>query len=532
MNESSPPPLLAARGLTMGFGGALALDGVDLTILPGEVHGLLGENGSGKSTLIKILAGYHTPSAGELVVNGAEISLPLASGGSRALGFEFVHQDLGLIPSLTVAENLFMGEIAKPSHRLFVSWARQERIAKNVFERYGLAIDPAALVADIRPVDRALLAIVRALEGLRALSADIPTLLVLDEPTVFLPAQEIELLFDFVRQITRAGSSVLFVSHDLDEVRQITDRITVLRDGRVAGVGRTAQTSPAELIRLIIGRDLADVLTTSQPEVESQAVVVQVRELSTRWLRDVSFDLHVGEVLGLTGLVGSGYEDVVYAMFGAIHTDAGTLRIDDTDIDLSAMVPRTAMQHGIALVPGDRQNTGTVATLTAAENINLLVLDRFYAKGLLHTRDLNRNARTAMSAYDVRPQRPDLEYGSFSGGNQQKAMMAKWQQLDPKVLLLHEPTQGVDIGARQQIWTLVRNTTATSSTVCASSDYEQLAAICDRVGVIARGRLVGFLRGTDVTKEKIADFCLRSSAGAATTVRPRDGSELPALDIN
>lgn len=532
MNESSPPPLLAARGLTMGFGGVLALDGVDLTVLPGEVHGLLGENGSGKSTLIKILAGYHAPSAGELVVNGVDVSLPLASGGSRALGFEFVHQDLGLVPSLTVAENLFMGEIAKPSHRFFVSWARQERIAKDVFQRYRLAIDPAALVADIRPVDRALLAIVRALEGLRALAVDIPTLLVLDEPTVFLPAQEVELLFDFVRQIAQAGSSVLFVSHDLDEVRQITDRVTVLRDGRVAGVVRTAQTSPADLIRLIIGRDLADVLTTTQPEAESHAVLVQVRELSTRWLREVSFDLHVGEVLGLTGLVGSGYEDVVYAMFGAIPTDSGTLRIDNTDIELRAMVPRTAMQHGIALVPGDRQNTGTVATLTAAENINLLVLDRFYANGLLRTRELDQNARTAMSAYDVRPQRPDLEYGLFSGGNQQKAMMAKWQQLDPKVLLLHEPTQGVDIGAREQIWKLIRNTTATSSTVCASSDYEQLAAICDRVGVIARGRLVGFLRGTDVTKEKIGDFCLRSSAGAATTVLAGDGSELPPLNIN
>jgi ribose transport system ATP-binding protein len=532
MNESNPQPLLAARGLTKGFGGALALDGVDLTVLPGEVHGLLGENGSGKSTLIKILAGYHAPNAGELVVNGADVSLPLASGESRALGFEFVHQELGLVPSLTVAENLFMSDIAKPSNRFFVSWSRQERVAKDVFKRYGLAIDPTALVADIRPVDRALLAIVRALEGLRALSAETPTLLVLDEPTVFLPAQEVDLLFDFVRQIAQGGSSVLFVSHDLDEVRQITNRITVLRDGRVAGVVHTAQTSPAELIRLIIGRDLDDAVTTSQPEIESKDVLVEVRELSTRWLHEVSFDLHVGEVLGLTGLVGSGYEDVVYAMFGAIPTERGSLRMNGADLELSSMVPRMAMEQGIALVPGDRQNTGTIATLTAAENINLLVLDRFFDRGLLRQRELDRNARTAMSSYDVRPQRPDLEYGSFSGGNQQKAMMAKWQQLDPKVLLLHEPTQGVDIGARQQIWTLIRNTTATSSTVCASSDYEQLAAICDRVGVIARGRLVGFLRGTDVTREKIADFCLRSSAGAATTVLPGDGSELPPLNLN
>jgi ribose transport system ATP-binding protein len=528
MNQSSAQPLLTARGLTMAFGGALALDRVDLTVFPGEVHGLLGENGSGKSTLIKILAGYHAPSGGELTVNGKGVPLPLPSGESRALGFEFVHQDLGLVPSLSVAENLFMGDIAKPVNRFFVSWSRNERKAREVFRRYGLAIDPEALVEDIRPVDRALLAIVRALEGLRTSAGEKPTLLVLDEPTVFLPAHEVELLFDFVRQIAEGGSSVLFVSHDLDEVRRITNRITVLRDGRVAGEVMTAQTSAAELIRLIIGRDLVDMVVAAQQEVESFDVLVEVRDLTTRWLHEVSFDLHAGEVFGLTGLVGSGYEDVVYALFGAIPTESGRLRINGRDLEISSITPRIAMQEHIALVPGDRQRTGSIPTLTAAENMNLLVLERFFDKGLLRQRELDRNVRTAMTAYDVRPLRPDLEYGSFSGGNQQKAMMAKWQQVDPQVLLLHEPTQGVDIGARQQIWTMIRESTMNSTTVCASSDYEQLAAICDRVGVIARGRLVGFLRGEDVTKERIADFCLRSSAGAATAVVPAAGSpQLP-----
>lgn len=515
---TEPRPLLRARGLSKAFGGALALDNVDLTVLPGEVHGLLGENGSGKSTLIKILAGYHTPEGGTLTVNGGDVSLPLPPGESRALGFEFVHQDLGLVPSLTVAENLFMGEIAKPSNKLFMSWSRVQGDAQQVFERYGLTLDPEATVESIRPVERALLAIVRALEGLRRIASTGQTLLVLDEPTVFLPQHEIALLFDLVRQIAETGSSVLFVSHDLDEVQQITDRVTVLRDGRVAGVVTTAQTSSVELVNLIIGHDLTAMAPTAELRAQERPVVLQVSHLSTRWLRDVTFDLHAGEVLGLTGLVGSGYEDLPYALFGAIPSLTGSVSFGGAVVSADALTPRAAIAAGVAFVPGDRQRNGSIPSLSAAENVNLLVLDRYFKGMRLRERELDNNAQALMNTFDVRPPQPSLEYGSFSGGNQQKAMMAKWQQVAPKVLLLHEPTQGVDIGARQQIWRMIRDATTDSSTICASSDYEQLAAICDRVGVVARGRLVGFLTGGDISKDRIADFCLRSSAGATANV--------------
>ncbi len=297
--------------------------------------------------------------------------------------------------------------------------------------------------------------------------------------------------------------------------------MTVLRDGRVAGTVDTGQTSPRALVNLILGQELQEMAAVEQQRGDRPAVL-EVRGLRTRWLHDVSFELRAGEVLGLTGLVGSGYEDSVYAIFGAIPAEAGTLVLDGEQRDVAAMTPKSAMTHGIALVPGDRQNTGSIPTLTASDNINLLVLDRYFHRGRLRQHDLDDNAQMLMDEFDVRPARPDLDYGSFSGGNQQKAMMAKWKQIEPRVLLLHEPTQGVDVGARQQIWTMIRAATGTTSTICASSDYEQLASICDRVGVIARGRLVGFLTGADVTKERIAEYCLRSSAG--TSVTAADGT--------
>lgn len=508
-------PLLQVEGLTKSFGGALALDQADLTILSGEVHGLLGENGSGKSTLIKILAGYHAPEAGSLHVNGVEVPLPLQVGKYRELGFEFVHQDLGLIPTLSVTENLYLSEVASPRNRWFISWKQAAKQAAETFARYGVSIDPRATVQSIRPVERALLAIVRAMEGLRtgAGQAAGGTLLVLDEPTVFLPQHEVVVLFDFVRGIARQGSSVLFVSHDLDEVRQITDRITVLRDGRVAGTVVTSQTSKPELVRLIIGHELHEIESApgADAAVEERPAAMRVRGLETRTVHDISFELHDGEVLGLTGLVGSGYEDVIYALYGATVAEAGTLEIGGKTVELPAMTPREAMRLGMALVPGDRQRDGSIPSLTAADNLNVVVLDRFFHAGRLRHAELERNAGSLMHAFDVRPAEPHLEYGSFSGGNQQKTLMAKWQQLSPPVMLLHEPTQGVDVGARQQIFEMIRGATDVSATICASSDYEQLAAICDRVGVLARGRLVGFLTGADVTKERIADSCLRSS---------------------
>lgn len=514
------PPLMRLQGLTKTFGGARALDGVNLTVGRNEVHGLLGENGSGKSTLIKVLSGFHEPDSGTLEVAGETVELPLRPGQYRELGFEFVHQDLGLIPSLTVTENLFLGEVAA-ARGPYYSWRQARTRAAKILEHHEIGLDPDLLVEAIRPVDRAMLAIIRAVEALRSARGeqeDSANLLVLDEPTVFLPQHEVEVLFHFVRSIVRDGSSVLFVSHDLDEVLQITDQVTVLRDGRTAGSVPTNDVDKEALIHLIIGHDLntAPAAPTADTTFADVPAVMTVNDLSTNALHDISFELHEGEVLGLTGLVGSGYEDVIYALFGAHQRATGRMTLAGAPpVDLSKHTPLAGVTAGLALVPADRKNNGSVATLTAADNINMTVLDKHFRGFRLRTREMQQNAQRLMSQFDVRPPLPEMDYGSFSGGNQQKAMMAKWQQTEPRVLLVHEPTQGVDIGAREQIMNLIRSNAPTTAAICASSDYDQLATLCDRVGVIVRGRLVSFISGPSLTKANIADRCHGRESPAA-----------------
>jgi ribose transport system ATP-binding protein len=490
-----------------------ALQGVSLTIRPHEVHGLLGQNGSGKSTLIKILAGYHAPEPGAVLeVHGERVRLPLQPGQFRDLGMSFVHQDLALIPSLSVTENLRLGELAA-ARRWHISWDRERRRAAEMFERYGVQIDPQAMVADISAIDRALLGIIRAVEDMRASQAARRTgrgLLVLDEPTAFLPRSGAEQLFALIREIVASGASVLFVSHNLDEVLRITDRITVLRDGRLVGTIRTTDATEAQLIEMIIGRRL-EALSPDAPHLSSQTIAAQVEGLCGGSLHDVSIDLREGEVVGITGLLGSGFEDLPYLIFGARPATAGQLTLRGRRHDLRTMTPAQAIAQGIALVPADRQNDGSIGSLSVADNITMQVIGRYVRAMRLDRTRIKRDAQQVMQQFDVRPPEPRLVYQGLSGGNQQKVLLAKWFQTAPALILLHEPTLGVDVGARQQIYTVIRDAArAGAAVVCASADYEQLAAICDRVVIVARGRVARQLVAADLTKDRIAEQCLMS----------------------
>lgn len=514
-------PVLSLRHISKTFGGQRALDDVDLRVEPGEVHGLLGQNGSGKSTLIKVLAGYHTPDAGgQLEINGNPVRFPLQGSDFRKYGLSFVHQDLGLVPALRVVENLYVGNLAaKTSWK--ISWEQLARDAQAVFDRFGIAIDPLAYVSSLSQVEAAMLAIVRAVEDIRGnfrptqerLDARVEArrgLLILDEPTVFLPKTGVDQLFRLIREVVAAGASVLFVSHDLDEVLEITDRVTVLRDGRVTDSLITAETSKEQLVESIIGRRLEALEGTAVNE-SKRSVQFSIRDLTGRVVQDFDTVLRQGEVLGLTGLVGSGFEEIPYLLFGDHKAITGELQMGDTRHALRSMTPEQAISLGMAFLPADRLEAGGVGSLPVVDNLMLQVLNRYQEKFALNRRRLLRDASVLLTQYDVRPNDPNRDLQLLSGGNQQKVLLAKWFQTKPSLLLLHEPTQGVDVGARQQVYEMIRNTTREGmSVICASSDYEQLAAICDRVLVFGRGTVVSELTGSDISKDRITEQCYQS----------------------
>jgi ribose transport system ATP-binding protein len=511
--------VVEVRHLSKSFGGAHALVDVHLNVLPGEIHGLVGENGSGKSTLIKVLAGFHAPERGaELLVRGRPVPLPLAPGQFRELGMAFVHQDLALVPSLTVTENLRLGELARP-RRWRLSWRAERRRAADTLRRYGLDLDPSVEVARLGLIERALLAIVRAAEEMGGGRS--PGLLVLDEPTAFLPREGVDRLFALMRRIAAGGAGVVFVSHHLDEVLEVADRVTVLRDGRVVATTPTAEVSPDRLVQLIIGRPLEEAARPAASSRGAEPALVRVEGVTAASIERWSLHVGRGEIVGLTGLVGSGFSELPYALFGA-RPARGSLLLEGRRYDLARMRPDLAAEAGIALVPADRLGAGSVPELSVNDNVSLQVLRSGGVR--LDRGRLRAQALRLARRFEVRPPDPDLTYQSLSGGNQQKVLLARWLRTGPRLLLLDEPTIGVDVGAREQIFGLLRQAAGSGMAVlCASADLAQLAALCQRVYVVSRGRIVAELVGDEVTEERLAERCLAPPAPGGPPSRSGGG---------
>jgi ribose transport system ATP-binding protein len=512
-------PVLAARHFSKRFGGTLALDDVELTIDGGTVHGLVGHNGSGKSTFIKILAGYHAPEQGaELTIDGRPVRLPLAPGLFRSLGMAFVHQDPGLVGSLSVVENLRIGAIAQGRLRR-IAWRDEERSCEALLAEFGVTCDPRAAVETLRPWQRPMLAIIRAVDETRRLLRETGQhrgLLVLDEPTANLADSNVGQLFDVVRRVQASGFGVLFVSHDLDEVLSVTDHVTVLRDGCVAGSGATADFSRNDLVRLIVGHDIQPTAQPASQPVPRTDHLTAVHDLSGAGVRDVALSIAPGEIVGASGLIGSGFAELGPLLIGALPARTGRLRIGTTDLDLTTITPAAAIAAGICYVPGDRLREGCIGELTVVENVGLPILHRFFRFGWLHRRALASHARAQITRFGVRPADPTLPLEVLSGGNQQKVLLAKWLQLAPRLLILQEPTQGVDVGAREQIFAIIRDFVVRGSSVlCLSGDHEQLELLCSRVLIFRRGRVACTLAGPDVTKDRIAHECLGSDLASA-----------------
>ncbi len=504
-------PRLSLRGLTKTFGGARALDRADLTVMPGEVHGLLGTNGSGKSTLIKVLSGYHVPDEGTLQIDGRPVALPIPLGRSEAHGLAFVHQNLGLLHEATVLENLIAGDHER-LNAWRINWRREAERARALFAEQHLDLAPGQIVRDLSPVQRAQLAIVRAADRVREhRHHGTPGLLVLDEPTPFLPQEDVRALFAMMRRLTASGVAIIFVSHDIDEVMEVTDRSTVLRDGKVVGTFDTATTERPALVEAIVGRALR-VARRAEP-LPAADPVVRVSGLSGQIVRDIALSVQPGEILGLTGLIGSGYDEVTTLLAGARGAASGTLTVAGRPLPVPGITPARAMSERIALIPADRQRAGIAPDLTLTENAMLPMLGGALA---LNHSSLRAATRDIMRRFAVKAESPDQAASELSGGNQQKLVLGKWLQRKPLLLLLDEPTQGIDVGARQEIYDrLAELCAAGGAVICATSEFEQLEIIAHRVLVFDRGRIKAELKGDDVTKSAIAEACYQAQVSHA-----------------
>ena len=498
-------PALEARNLAKSFGGFRALGGVDVTIAAGEVVALLGENGSGKSTLVKILSGYYEPEpGGELRLNGVDVPLPVALSRAREVGLAFVYQDLGLAGDLQVVENLFVGHRATSGlgSAAPINWRAERRRARQIFEHYGVDLDPSAQVGRLRPTSQALLAIVRAAEELweyRQQHEQSGGVLVLDEPTVFLPEHEKVFLFDLVRRVTDGGIGVLFVSHDMSAVREIAHRAAVLRDGEKVGDVVVEDVSDADLIELVSGHRMDRAAIERAASRGSGAAVdvtgdvaLSARDVRGGRVRGMTFALHSGEILGIAGLLGSGSEDLPYVLFGGVAGSSGEVTIGDWRGDVSGLAPNKSIKLGVSLVPADRQQQGVVPDLPVSLNMLTLTLERFMRGGFLRLDKLLATADARAVTYDVRPPDASLNLAALSGGNQQKVVLARWLERSPKVMLLHEPTQGVDVATRHQIYELMRTRAAEGAAILwVTTDFDELATMAHRILLCAGGVIAG-----------------------------------------
>lgn len=479
-----------------------ALDRVALSIHEGEIHALVGQNGSGKSTLIKVLAGFHTPERGAVVeVDGAPLRLPPHPADLMAAGVSFVHQDLGLIDDFTVAENICVGnfETTRPFRR--ISWRTQNRNASRVLTRLGVNIPPDALVSTLSPADRAIVAIARGLLS----QTPGRGVIVLDEATRALTKDSLDDVYAVLRRITADGGSVLMISHNLEEVIAVADRVTVLRDGRLMIAGEQTQgLSTSDIAREMLGYDL-EVAQRAVPQApDARPDLLHVRGLSGRIATDVNLSVGAGEIVGITGLVGSGFDEIPYLATGALHSASGSIAIGEKTLPAARLSVLRALTAGLALVPERREHEGLAFDMTVGENITV---PRLRTKGrpwFVGARWRSREIGSMIARLGVRPPHPEALVRELSGGNQQKVMLGKWLAGHPRAIFLHEPTQAVDVGARHDILEAIVAMAATGvAVVIASIEAADLAAVCDRIEVFADGRPTTTLRGA--TSDEIID---------------------------
>lgn len=490
---STAVPLLEMRGIAKAFPGVQALSDVSFTLYAGEIHALVGENGAGKSTLMNILTGAVPKDAGTILLRGQPVEI---TDPRRAieLGIAIIHQELTLIPHLTVAQNIYLGREPRGRVPGTVDWAALNRQAGELLARLGLDLRPTTPVAELSIAQRQMVEVAKAL----SLNADI---IAMDEPTSALSEREVETLFGFIRQLRRQGVGLIYISHRIAEVFALADRVTVLRDGRHVGTAPVQAVDEAQIINWMVGRTLNELYPkTSRPQPEVVLKVEGLRRANS--LHDISFELHRGEILGLAGLVGAGRTDVVRALFGIDPVDGGRIWLEGRPVRITS--PQEAIRLGIGLVPEDRKAQGLFLGMAVRQNITLTRLRDLSRVGVIDRRRQDGLARQYVEELRIRTPNLSQRLRTLSGGNQQKVVIARWLTLNPKVLLLDEPTRGIDVGAKVEIYALMSELAARGvGIVMISSELPEILGVCDRILVMRGGQVVGEFDRAEATQDAI-----------------------------
>ncbi|WP_343583286.1 sugar ABC transporter ATP-binding protein [Herbaspirillum sp.] len=492
--QQARPPLIALRNVSKRFPGVLALDDCQFDLVPGEVHALMGENGAGKSTLMKILSGVYQRDSGEILLDGraVEIGDPRAA---QALGIGIIHQELNLMSHLSAAQNIFIGREPRKGLGLFLDEEQLNRQAAAIFERMRLDLDPRTIVGELTVARQ------QMVEIAKALSFD-SRVLIMDEPTAALNNAEIAELFRIIRDLQAQGVGIVYISHKMDELRQIADRVTVMRDGKYIATVPMEGTSMDSIIAMMVGRQL-DGTQRVPPDTSGNDVVLEVRGLSRgRAIRDVGFQLRRGEILGFAGLMGAGRTEVARAIFGADPLEAGEIFIHGRRAMIKS--PADAVAHGIGYLSEDRKHFGLAVGMDVQANIAMSSMGRFTRAGFMDERAIRETARGYVRQLAIKTPSVEQQARLLSGGNQQKVVIAKWLLRDCDILFFDEPTRGIDVGAKSEIYKLLDALAAQGKAiVMISSELPEVLRMSHRILVMCEGRVTGELSAAEATQEKI-----------------------------
>ncbi|AFY36060.1 sugar ABC transporter ATP-binding protein [Calothrix sp. PCC 7507] len=496
-------PVLEMQGIAKRFHGVAALQGVNLTIYPGEVHALMGENGAGKSTLMKILAGAYVADDGEIRINGQPVKIT-DPGTARQAGINLIYQELNVAPNLTVAENIFMGSELQRGQ--FLDRKTMELETQEVLDSLGANFTPKTVVGTLAIAEQQQVEIARALK-------DNSRILVMDEPTAALSDRETERLFEVIRKLRHDGIAIIYISHRMEEIYALADRISVLRDGQYIGSLTRDEISPQRLVQMMVGRSMQD-FYEHQRQKNPGAVVLEVRNMSDgRKVKPASFQLRAGEILGLAGLVGAGRTEVSRLIFGADRKVSGEVFLNGKKLEINS--PSDAIAAGIGYVPEDRKDQGLFLEMSSRKNIGLNRLKQDANLGIVNWGSVNKIATDAVENFHIRLANLEIRAVDLSGGNQQKLLLARWLAINPRVLMLDEPTRGVDIGAKSEIYRIISDLAAQGVAILmVSSELAEIVGMSDRVLVMREGELVGELNdspGKEITQEKIMHYATGAS---------------------